>query len=138
MTKFGLPALILCIFALFSYSVMSQSNDASPSLAEPLAEPTQKIAEAEAAAQDPKQQPVTAIDRVGAELQRLSEEARSNSEKIAQTATLRSELLKQIQDTKVSSDKVAQSLSDQINLIRSEQAKLLKEANEAGEKAAGW
>ena len=98
MTRFALPALILCIFALFSYSVMSQSNDAPPGLAELLAEPTQTIAEAETAAQDRKQQPVTAIDRVGAELQRLSDEARSNSEKLAQTATLRSDLLKQIQE----------------------------------------
>lgn len=135
MTRFALPALILCILALFSYSVMSQSNGAPPGLAELLAEPTQKIAEAETAAQDLKQQPVTSIDRVGAELQRLSDETKSNSEKIAQTATLRSDLLKQIEDSKASSDKVAQNLIDQINAMRSEQVNLLKDANKAGEKA---
>jgi hypothetical protein len=135
-TKFAFPALILCIFALFSYSVTSQLNDAPPDLAELPAGPTEKLAEAETASQNREQSSVNAVNGFGAEVQRLSDEVRANSDKIAQTATLRSDLLKLIQESKSSSDKVAKSLLDQINATRSEQVKLLKDANEAGEKAA--
>ena len=47
MTKFAFPALIICILALFSYSVTSQSNEPSAELLEPGAQPSQKVPEAE-------------------------------------------------------------------------------------------
>ncbi len=133
MPKIALPALVLCILALFSYSVTSQSNDAPAEFNEPSGEPTQKFAQN---ANQDREPPVKAIDRVDAELSRLSDEAKANSAKIAQTATLRSDLLKLIEDTKASSDKVAQNLLDQINAMRSDQEKSLKDVKDNGDRAA--
>jgi hypothetical protein len=135
-TKFALPALVLCIFALFSFSVASQSNDAPPDLAALRAELTQKLADAEKAKQDREQQLVKTIDSVRAELQQLSDDAKANSDKIAPTVMLRSDLLKLIQDSKSSSDKAAQIMLDQIDALRSDQVKFLKDAKETGDKAA--
>jgi hypothetical protein len=51
-TKFALPALVLCIFGLFFYSITSLSNDAPPDSAELRAEPPQKAVQAETATQE--------------------------------------------------------------------------------------
>ena len=137
-TKYALPVLVLCIIALFSYSVssQSQSNDVTPDMAALRAEFTQKLADTEKATQDREQQLVKTIDSVRAELQRLSDDGKSNSEKIAQTVMLRSDLLKLLQDSKSSSDKAAQIMLDQIDALRSDQVKFLKDARETGDKAA--
>jgi hypothetical protein len=134
--KFVLPALVLCILALFSFSVTSQSNDVPPDLAALRAELTQKLADAEKATQDREQQLVKTVDGVRAELARLSDDAKANSDKIAQTVMLRSDLLKLIQDSKSSSDKAAQIMLDQIDELRSDQVKFLRDVKETGDKAA--
>jgi hypothetical protein len=133
-TKFTLPTLALCISALFSSPASSQSNDA-PDLVALRAELTQKLADAEKANQDREQRLNKTIDSVRAELQRLSGDAKTNGDKIAQTVMLRSDLLKLIQDAKSSSDKSAQIMLDQIDALRSDQVKFLKEAKESGDKA---
>jgi hypothetical protein len=134
--KFALPALTFCIVALFSFSVASETNDAPPDLAALRAELTQKLADAEKAMQDREQQLVKTIDSVRTELQQLSDAAKVNNDKIAPTVTLRSDLLKLIQDSKSSSDKAAQIMLDQIDALRSDQVKFLKDAKETGDKAA--
>ena len=136
MTKFALPVLVVCILALFSFSVASQSNDATPDLAALRAELTQKLADAEKSKQDREQQLVKTIDSVRSELQRLSNYDKANSEKIAQTVMLRADLLKLIQDSKTSSDKAAQIMLDQIDALRSDQVKFLNDAKDSGDKAA--
>jgi hypothetical protein len=134
-TKFALPALVLCIFALFSFPVASQSNDVPPDVAALRAELTQKLADAEKANQDREQQLLKTIDGVRTELKKLSDDAKANSDKIAQTVMLRSDLLKLIQESKSSSDKAAQIMLDQIDALRSDQVKFLKETKETGDKA---
>jgi hypothetical protein len=134
MTKFALPALVLCVLALFSFSVASQSNDVPPDLGALRAELTQKLADAEKSKQDREQQFVKTIDSVRDELKHLSDDAKANSDKIAQTVMLRSELLKLIQDSKSSSDKATQIMLDQIDALRSDQLKFLKEAKETGDR----
>jgi hypothetical protein len=134
-TKFTLPTLALCISALFSFPAASQSNDVPSDLVALRAELTQKLADAEKANQDREQRLVKTIDGVRAELQRLSGDAKTNSDKIAQTVMLRSDLLKLIQEAKSSSDKAAQIMLDQIDALRSDQVKFLKEAKESGDKA---
>ncbi len=136
MTKFAFPALILCILALFSYSVTSQSNEPSAELLEPGAQPSQKVPEAENAELKREQPPAKTIDSVSADLQRLSEDSKANSDKIAETAALRADLLKLIQDAKSNNDKAAQGMLDQINALRSDQIKSLKDAKETGDKTA--
>jgi hypothetical protein len=133
-TKLALPSLVLCI-VLFSLPAASQSNDASPDLAALRAELTQQLAVAEKAKQDSEQQLGKNIDNLRAELQRLSGDAKINSDQIAQTVMLRSDLLKLIQDFKSTSDKAAQIMLDQIDALRSDQVKFLKEAKETSEKA---
>jgi len=133
-TKFALPALVLCIFALFSYAVTSQSNELPSGLIEPGAQSSQKLAEADKAEQNQEQQPAKSIDNVSAELQRLSDDAKANSDKIAETAALRSDLLRLMQDVKSNSDEAARTLLDQINALRADQVKLLKEAKETSDK----
>ena len=132
MTKFALPALTLLIFGLFYFSVTSQPPDAPAELAGPRAELAQNLADAEKAEQDRVQELAKTIDSVRAELKRLSEDTKANSDKIAQTAALRSDL----QDSKSSSDKTAQSMVDQIDALRSDQAKFLQDAKETHDKAA--
>jgi hypothetical protein len=136
MTKYALPVIVLCILALFSYSVSSQSSDVTPDLSALRAELSQKLADADKAKQERDQQFVKTIDSVRAELQHLSDDEKANSDKIAQTVMLRSELLKLIQDAKSSSDKAAQIMLDQIDALRSEQVKLLHDAKETADKAA--
>jgi hypothetical protein len=131
-TKFALPALTLLIFGLFYFSVTSQPPDAPAELAGPRAELAQNLADAEKAEQDRVQELAKTIDSVRAELTRLSEDAKANSDKIAQTAALRSDL----QDSKSSSDKTAQSMVDQIDALRSDQAKFLQDAKETHDMAA--
>lgn len=133
MTKFAL--LIVCILALFSYAVTSQSNDSPSELIEQGAQPSQKLAEADKPEQNREQIPAKTVDNVSTESQRSSEDAKANSEKIADTTALRSDLLKMIQDVKVNSEKAAQSMLDQINALRTDQLKSLKDAKEAGDKA---
>jgi hypothetical protein len=133
-TKFALPALVVCIFALFSFSVASQSNDAPPDLAALRAELIQKLADAEKANEAREQQLVKTVDGVRTELQRLSDDAKANTDKIAPTVMLRSDLLKLIQDSKSSSDKAAQIMLEQIDALRSDQVKSLKDAKETGDK----
>ena len=132
MTKFALPALILLIFALFSFSLTSQSPDAPADLDDTRAELTQKLADAEKAKQDREQEFANTIDSVRAELKRLSDDVKANSDKIAQTVTVRSDL----QDSKSSSDKTVQSVLDQIDALRSDQVKFLQDVKETGDKAA--
>lgn len=132
MTKFALPALTLLIFGLFYFSVTSPPPDAPTELAGPRAELSQKLADVEKAEQDRVQELAKTIDSVRAELKRLSEDAKANSDKIAQTAALRSDL----QDSKSSSDKNAQSMVDQIDALRSDQVKFLQDAKETSDKAA--
>ena len=136
MTKFALPALILCILALFSYTVTSQSNDLPSDSTEQGAQPSQKLAEADKPDQNREQMPAKTVDSVSAELQRLSDDAKANSDKIAETAALRSDLLRLVQDVKLNSDKATQSLLDQINALRTDQVKSLKDAKESSDKVA--
>jgi hypothetical protein len=131
-TKFALPALTLLIFGLFYFSVTSQPPDAPTELASPRAELPQNLANAERAEQDRVQELAKTIDSIRAELKRLSDDAKANSDKIAQTAALRSDL----QDSKSSSDKTAQSMVDQIDALRSDHAKFLQAAQETNDKAA--
>lgn len=132
MTKFALPALTLLIFGLFYFSVTSQPPDAPAELASPRAELAQNLADADKAEQDRVQELAKTIDSVRAELKRLSEDTKANSDKVAQTAALRSDL----QDSKSSSDKTAQSMVDQIDALRSDQEKFLQDAKETSDKAA--
>ena len=132
MTKFALPALTLLIFGLFYFTVTSQPPDAPAELAGPRAELAQNLADAEKAEQDRVQELAKTIDSIRAELKRLSDDAKANSDKIAQTAALRSDL----QDSKSSSDKSAQSMVDQIDALRSDHAKFLQAAQETNDKAA--
>ena len=136
MTKFALPALILCILALFSYAVTSQSKELSSDLIEQVVQPSQKLAEADKPVQNREQLPAKTIDSVSAELQRLSDDAKANSDKLAETAALRSDLLRLMQDVKLNSDKAAQSMLDQINALRTDQVKSLKDAKETSDKVA--
>jgi uncharacterized phage infection (PIP) family protein YhgE len=131
-TKFALPALMLLIFGLFYFSVTSQPPDAPAELAGPRTELPQNIANAEKAEQDRVQELAKTIDSIRAELKRLSDDAKANSDKIAQTAALRSDL----QDSKSSNDKTAQSMVDQIDALRSDHAKFLQDAKETNDKAA--
>jgi len=131
-TKFALPALTLLIFGLFYFTVTSQPPDAPAELAGPRAELAQNLADAEKAEQDRVQELAKTIDSIRAELKRLSDDAKANSDKIAQTAALRSDL----QDSKSSSDKSAQSMVDQIDALRSDHAKFLQAAQETNDKAA--
>ena len=132
MTKFALPVLTLLIFGLFYFSVTSQPPDAPAEPAGPRAELPQNLANAEKAEQDRVQELAKTIDGVRAELKRLSDDAKANSDKIAQTAALRSDL----QDSKSSSDKTVQSMADQIDKLRSDQVKFLQDAKESNDKAA--
>ena len=132
MTKFALPALALLIFGLFYFSVTSQESDAPPDVvAGPRAEPAQPLASAEKAEPDRVQQLEKAIESVRAELKRLSDDAKANSDKIAQSAALRSDQ----QDSKSSSDKTVQTVIDQVETLRADQAKSLQDAREANDKA---
>jgi hypothetical protein len=135
-TKFALPALILCTLALFFYAVTSQSNELPSDLIEQVAQPSQKLAEADKPEQNREQLPAKTIDSVSAELQRLSDDAKANSDKIAETTALRSDLLRLMQDVKLNSDKAAQSTLDQINALRTDQVKSLKDAKESSDKVA--
>lgn len=131
MTKFALPALALLIFGLFYFSVTSQESDAPPEIAGSRAEPTQPVASAEKAEPDRVQQLEKALESVRAELKRLSDEAKANSDKIAQSVALRSDP----QDSRSSSDKTVQTAIDQVEALRSDQAKSLQDAREANDKA---
>ena len=134
MTKFALPALALLIFGLFYFSITSQPPDEPSDIASPREELTQQpaVAVAEKAEPDRVQQLAKTIDSVSAELKRLSDDTKANSDKIAQTAALRSDL----QDSKSSSDKTAQSLVEQVDALRSDQVKFLQDAKESNDKAA--
>ena len=136
MTKLALSALVFWTFALVSFPAASQSNDAPSDLAGLRAELTQKLADVEKALQDREQQFVKTIDGIRAELQQLSDAAKANSDKIAPQVTLRSDLLKLIQDSKSSSDKAAQIMLEQIDALRADQIKFLKDAKETGDKTA--
>jgi DNA repair exonuclease SbcCD ATPase subunit len=131
-TKFALPALMLLIFGLFYFSVTSQPPDAPAELAGPRTELPQNLANVEKAQQDRVQELAKAIDSIRAELKRLSDDAKANSDKIAQTAALRSDL----QDSKSSNDKTAQSMVDQIDALRSDHAQFLQAARETNDKMA--
>ena len=133
MTKFALPALILVIFGLFYLSVTPQPSDAPPDVAAPRVEPPpNNLAAVETARDDREQQLSKTIEGIRAELKRLSDDAKANSDKIAQAATLRSDL----QDSKSSIDSAAQGVRDQIDTLRSDQIKALTDAREATDKAA--
>jgi small-conductance mechanosensitive channel len=131
-TKFALSALVIWTFALISFPAASQSNDAPSDLAAL----TQRLADVEKTVQDREQQFGKTIDGIRAELQQLSDAAKANSDKIAPQVTLRSDLLKLIQDAKSSSDKATQIMLEQIDALRADQIKFLKDAKETGDKTA--
>ncbi len=135
MYKYAPPVLILCIFALFAYSITSQSNDAplSEQTEPPRAEQTQPPAEPVRAEQKTEQVSADTIDNVRGELERLSNDVKANSDKITQIASLRSELLNLIQDSKSNSDQATHVTLDQMSTLR---ADVLKQAKEANDKAA--
>lgn len=132
MTKFALPALVLLIFGLFYFSVTSPPPDAPSELADSRAEQTAKVADAEVVMPDGDQQAAKTIDSLRAELKRLSDDVKANNDKIAQAAALRSDL----QDSKSNSDKTAQIMADQIEALRSDQAKFLQTAKATNDQAA--
>ena len=134
MTKFALPALALLIFGLFYFSITSQPPDEPSDVAAPREEATQQpVAEKTVAAEPDRAQQLTkTIDSISAELKRLSDDTKANSDKIAQAAALRADL----QDSKSSSDKTTQSMVEQIDALRSDQAKVLQDAKESNDKAA--
>ena len=132
MTKFALPALALLIFGLFYFSVTSQESEAPPDLvAGPRAEPAQPPSNTEKAETDRVQQLEKALESVRAELKRLSDETKANSDRIAQSAALRPDQ----QDSRSSNDKTVQTVIDQVEALRSNQAKSLQDAREANDKA---
>jgi hypothetical protein len=132
-SKYVVSALIFCIFALFAYSITSQSNDAPSEQTEPRAEQTQPPVESVKAEQSREQTPVDTIDSFRGDLERLSGNVKANSDKIAQLASLRSELLNLIQDSKSNRDDAAHVTDEQINALR---AAVLKEVKETNDKAA--
>ena len=134
MTQFALPALALLIFGLFYFSITSQPPDEPSDVAAPREEVIQQpVAEKTVAAEpDRVQQLAKTIDSVSAELKRLSDDTKANSDKIAQAAALRADL----QEFKSSSDKTAQTMVEQIDALRSDQAKFLQDAKESNDKAA--
>lgn len=145
MTKFALPALVFLVFALFYVSVTNPPPPDEPEMAAPPAPATQTAPAAQklpdVAETKPvrEQRPAETVDGVRAELKtlsddlkRLSEETRANSDKIAQAATLRSDL----QASQSSNDKTAQTMVDQVDALRSDQARFIQSAREAGDKAA--
>lgn len=131
MTKFALPALALIIFGLFYFSITSQPPDepvdTAPQRTEVTPQPT-VVAAPEKAAPDRVEQLAKSIDGIGAELKRLSNDTKANSDKIAQAAAQRPDQ----PDSQASSEKTAQS----IDALRSDQAKLLQEAKDSNDKAA--
>jgi uncharacterized phage infection (PIP) family protein YhgE len=133
-TKFALPALTLIIFGLFYFSVTSQPPDTPSDIAGQREEVTQQPAVTVAAKTEPDrvQQLARTVDNVSAELKRLSDETKTNSDKIAQAAALRSDL----QDSKSSNDRTAQSLAQQVDALRSDQVKFLQETKDSNDKAA--
>ena len=144
----ALPAIALCLYGLVFYVsakpnwITSKSTNVSHDVAEQPAAPIQKVAQAETATQERKtvtqerESPANTLDGIRAELQRLSDDIKANSDKIAQAGTLRPDVLKLIQDSKSNSDEAAQTALDQINTLRSDQAKFLKDAKDTGDKAA--
>ena len=143
---FALPAIALCLYGLVFYVsdkpnwITSKSNNVSHGVAELPAAPTQKVVQAETAKPEPKtatqehESPANTLDSIHAELKKESDDIKANSDKIAQTATLRPDLLKLIQDSKSSSDEAAQTARDQIDALRSDQAKFLENAKDTGER----
>jgi hypothetical protein len=131
-TKLALPALVILIFGLFYYSVTSPSPDMPLDLAAPVAEPAQPRAAAEAAGPVRDPQLASTIEGIRAELKRLSDDTKANSDRIAQAVTPRADP----QDVRPGSDRPDQNLLDQIAALRSDQAKLLNDARETGDRAA--
>lgn len=145
MTKFALPALVLLVFALFYASVTSPPPPDEPEISAPPVAAAPKPPEVVEAKPSPvpvqvrEPRAAEAVDGVRAELKtlsddlkRLSDETRTNSEKIAQAAALRSDL----QASQSNNDKTAQTIADQVDALRSDQARLIQSAREAGDKAA--
>jgi small-conductance mechanosensitive channel len=130
--KYASPVLILCIFALFAYSIASQSDDALSEQTEPRAEQTQPPAEPARVEQKAETSSADPVDRVRGELERLSSDVKANSDKISQIASLRTELLNLVQDSKSNRDEAAH-VTDQMSTLR---ADILKQAKEEDGKAA--
>jgi uncharacterized phage infection (PIP) family protein YhgE len=141
-TKFAVPALVFLVFALFYVSVTSPPPPDEPALEAPSAATTptaQKLPDAVEPKPVRETRPAEAVDSVRAEvkalsddLKRLSDETRANSDRIAQAAALRSDL----QASQTSNDRTAQTMADQVEALRSDQAKLIQSAKETGDKAA--
>ncbi len=149
MTKFALPALILCIFGLFFLGIMSLSDDGLVDVA-PQAAPAEKVAPTEKAASTdvaaapaeksaPAEQPApsatakqesaspaTDLDGVRAELQRLSNQIKANSDKLAQSAAA----------AKDAADKTAQSLRDEVATSQAKLGEMLKASSASSEALA--
>jgi VIT1/CCC1 family predicted Fe2+/Mn2+ transporter len=132
-SKYVVPALIFCIFALFAYSITSESNDAQSEQTEPRAEQIQPPVESVKAEQSRERSPADTIDGFRGDLERLSSDVKANSDKIAQLASLRSELLNLIQESKSNRDDAAHITDEEVNALR---AAVLKEAKETNDKAA--
>jgi membrane-associated HD superfamily phosphohydrolase len=132
-SKFALPALVLGILALFSYLVASQSSDAPAGPLAVQSEPSKNVSDpAKPEQQEQTSGTGTNVQSADSALERLSQDTKTNSDTIA---TLRSDLLKQIEDLKSSNDKAAQGMLGQINALRSEQAKVLEDGKETENKA---
>ncbi len=133
MSKLALSALILGILALFSYVVASPPTDVPADPTELRAASANNPREAISAEKKHEGPSADSVAIAGTDLQRLSEGIKSNTDKIT---ALRSDLLKQIQDLKTSSDHTAQSLLGQINALKSEQARAQQASKDAEDKAS--
>jgi hypothetical protein len=134
-TKFAFPAVILCILGLFAYSVTSLQNNSESDAIESSAQPSQEAAPVAKADQSRDQPAASPVAAAAAEPQRPADDVKVSNDKIVETAALRAELLRLIQDVKSNSDKVAKSTTDQLDALRSDQAKLLKQARDDGDKS---
>ena len=136
MTKFALPALVFLVFALFYYSLSSPPDysltsppDAPEQAVVAPTEQAQTVSPVDNARQDREQRLTETIDRIRADLKTLSDETKANRDKIAEVATLRPD----VQDSKSSFDK---TMADQVDALRSEQARLMQTVKETNDKAA--
>ena len=125
MTKFALPTLFILIFALFYFSVTSRSPDAPPQVVYSGQRPNQ-TADFEKSVQDRNDLFAKAIDGIRDELKRLSESVKTNSDNISAIAA----------PSSANGDKTAVVVLDQVNTLRSDYDKLVKDAKEGADRTA--
>ena len=130
MTKFALPALVFLVFGLFYFSITSPPD--APELATPPVEQTQTVPPVDNAKQDREPRLTEAVDSIRAELKKLSDDTKANSDRIAQVVAARPDP----QDSQSSNDKTAQTMAEQVDAVRSDQTKFMQTVKEANDKAA--